>query len=90
MNDHDDELQPPTVSPNPLNISTFPQSNSFTLQVMISNPNEQKLLWYGDKGETSWLTLEPNAGNLEGGGQQEVNVTAEEQHDFTASDHQSV
>jgi hypothetical protein len=77
MNNYDEELQPPTVNPNPLNISTFPQSNSFTLQVMISNPNEQKLLWYGDKGETSWLTLEPSAGNLEGGGQQEVNVTVD-------------
>ncbi len=77
MNVYDDALQPPSVSPNLLNISTFPQSNSFTLQVMISNPNEQKLLWYGDKVETSWLTLEPSAGNLEGGGQQEVNVTVD-------------
>ncbi len=77
MNNHNEELQPPIVKPTPLNFGTLPQGSSLTRRELISNPNEQQLLWYVDNGGTSWLTLEPSAGTLEEGEQQPVNVKAD-------------
>ena len=76
-NDHNEELQPPNMGPNHLDFGTLPQGSSFTKQELISNPNEQTLLWCGDNGGTSWLTLHPGAGNLDGSGKEPVNVTAD-------------
>jgi len=76
MNDHNEELQPPIVRPNPLNFGTFQQGGSLTRQEWISNPNEQQLLWCADNRGTSWLTLEPSAGTLEADKQEPINVTA--------------
>jgi Viral BACON domain len=76
MNDHNEELQPPIVRPNPLNFGTSQQGGSLTRQEWIGNPNEQQLLWCADNGGTSWLTLEPSAGTLEADKQEPINVTA--------------
>jgi hypothetical protein len=76
MNDHNEELQPPIVRPTPLNFGTIQQGSSLTQQELISNPNEQRLLWCADNGGTSWLTLDPSAGTFEAGEQELINVTA--------------
>jgi hypothetical protein len=89
MKDHNEELQPPIVRPTPLNFGTLQQGSSLIRQELVSNPNEQRLLWCADNGGTNWLTLEPRAGTLEAGEQQLVNVKADTSSlavgDYTAS-----
>lgn len=71
MNDNDNKLLPPVVSPNPLELR---RGNNFTWLVTISNPNQEKQLWCADIGETTWLSLEQSTGSLEGGERQLVQV----------------
>jgi hypothetical protein len=53
MNNQNEDLKPPIVRLTTLDFGTLPQGGSFTREELISNPNEQQLLWCGDKGETS-------------------------------------
>jgi hypothetical protein len=71
------ELQPPAVSLNPLDFGSLPQGSSFTLKELIGNPSKNPLLWRGDNGGASWLTLKPSYGTLEVGKEQPVDVTVD-------------
>ena len=67
--------QPPTVNPNSLDFGNPPQGDSKTLQVMISNPGTQPMLWDADTSKTRWLALDTLTGNLQPGQSLTVNVT---------------
>jgi len=74
MNNYNEEVQPPDLSPKSLDFGTLAQGGSKTLQEIISNPNKQPLLWHADTGGPSWLTLDKGTGTLQPGEQQTINV----------------
>jgi hypothetical protein len=76
MNNHDRGLQPPTVSPNPLDFFLL-QGSSTTLQEKLSNPGDNPLLWLADTGGTRWLSLDKNTSILQPGQTDFVNVTVD-------------
>ena len=71
-----DDLKPLTLSLKPLNFGNLTQGNNKTLQVQISNLNNQRVIWHADNGRTKWLYLneDEKAGNLEPGEQRNINV----------------
>lgn len=76
-NNPNDELQPPTISQNPLDFGPLPRGRRKTFQVLVSNPSQKKLIWHADTDGTSWLTLDKKTGNIPPGEQQPVNVIAD-------------
>lgn len=77
MSDQSEELQPPDISPGPLNFGTLLQGKCFTLQKLVTNRNGQPLLWCADAGGTHWLTMDRNVGILEEGEQHAIYVKAD-------------
>jgi hypothetical protein len=76
MFNHDRGLQPPTVSPNPLEFVLL-QGSSTTLQEELSNPGDSPLLWLADTGGTRWLNPDKSTGILQPGQTDFVNVTVD-------------
>ncbi len=76
MFNHDRGLQPPTVSPNPLDFVLL-QGSSTTLQEKLSNPGDSPLLWLADTGGTRWLSPDKSTGILQPGQTDFVNVTVD-------------
>jgi len=72
--DHYKELQPLTLIPNSLTFGNLPQKSSKTLQVVISNPYKQSVLWHSSTCGTEWLNLDPPRGSLLTGQQETVNI----------------
>src|SRR5215831_7719201 len=76
MNNCNEDPQPPVVRYTTLDFGTLPKGRTITREELITNTNEQRLLWCADTGEPSWLVLTPSAGSLEPGEQQKVTITA--------------
>jgi hypothetical protein len=75
MNNSNEEVQPPDISPKSLDFGTLPQGASKILKELIKNAGKQPLLWRADTNGTSWLTLDKSTGTLQPGEQQVINVT---------------
>ena len=71
--------KPTTFSVNPTNLD-FGESqadSTASQMVVVSNTGQQPLNWTADTGGTNWLTLDMNAGTLQPGGSQTINVQAD-------------
>ena len=76
MNNENEEQQPLTTDKNAYNFGAIERGSNKTIEMLISNPWEKRMLWHADNDAKYWLSSEPSAGFLEPGEQKFVDLTA--------------
>lgn len=66
-----------TVNSSSLNFGTRMTGTKQTLSLIVSNNGGQQLSWNANSGNVDWLALDRNAGTLQPGEQQSIQVTAD-------------
>lgn len=68
---------PPTLIEYMLDFGYVPQGSQKTLQQVIVNNTKKPMIWLADFDESRWLTVQPDHGILQPGGQQSIRITAD-------------
>lgn len=66
-----------SVNPTNLEFGKSQADSTASQMVVVSNTGQQPLNWTADTGGTNWLTLDMNAGTLQPGASQTINVQAD-------------